>query len=383
MNNIVKWLSVFYATAGSYPKPDSYITLTASGTAIGFQWKAWNSVLWIIKMNADWWKDPLEKSYYTYATNSNQNKFQILGFLEDWSNTALSFMPISFAADYSKRFTITRGDDVWILLSTWTLDPVENKLTTSFTWVDLINTVTPYSMKFSKAQLITWTWIILKSSVAWAGLIWYWPFDEWNWTTVKDISWNGNDWSLSWTIVPAWTGWKVWWALDFNYNSVITKSTFWDNVSSMTINAWIYPRSTGYAATIVSKDNWPWDLIDYRSWYFSLWWTWTGSIYWFKAALWTWDAHNRLDIWSAAEIVLNKWNNVSIIYNGNTMKLCLNWVCSESMKNTWNISTTNNIPVRIWMINYNYYFDWVIDEVRIYDRALSDFEISNLYNSTK
>jgi hypothetical protein len=105
----------------------------------------------MIKMNADWWKDPLEKSYYTYATNSNQSKFQILGFLEDWSNTALSFMPISFAADYSKRFTITRWDNIWILLSSWTLDPVENKLTTSFTWVDLLSQVFTGASSYSMA----------------------------------------------------------------------------------------------------------------------------------------------------------------------------------------------------------------------------------------
>ncbi|EKE28081.1 MAG: hypothetical protein ACD_3C00104G0001, partial [uncultured bacterium (gcode 4)] len=93
MSNIAKWLSVFNAVSGKYPAPNDSITISASWTALRVQGYAWAKVLNMIKLS-EWWKDPLDSGvFYTYSTNAAQSKFQLLWFLEDWSNTALSLNP--------------------------------------------------------------------------------------------------------------------------------------------------------------------------------------------------------------------------------------------------------------------------------------------------
>ena len=64
-------------------------------------------------------RDPLDSAMYTtYSVNVNQAKMQLMSFLEDGTNVS-AFVPTVYAGsetDYSKRYPITRGDTIGILL---------------------------------------------------------------------------------------------------------------------------------------------------------------------------------------------------------------------------------------------------------------------------
>jgi hypothetical protein len=78
-------LEIFFQRTGSVPVPDmNVITLTASGSPIGYQGYVGSNVLSIIKTSEA--RDPLDKKYYTYVTNAGYTKYQVLGLTEN-SNT--------------------------------------------------------------------------------------------------------------------------------------------------------------------------------------------------------------------------------------------------------------------------------------------------------
>ncbi|EKE27240.1 MAG: hypothetical protein ACD_3C00236G0002 [uncultured bacterium (gcode 4)] len=170
MSNIAKWLTVYNAISWNYPKPDSsnIVTITASWTTIWYQWYAWPTVLGIAKLS-NWWKDPLDQTYYTYATNASQSRFQLLWFLEDWSNVVLSYMPHEIPAfagmtegwvyadpsSYSGRYVFTKWDQLWVLLSSWSLTPIQ----LSWTGADVItSTWWTYKAIISNKLTLSWTW---------------------------------------------------------------------------------------------------------------------------------------------------------------------------------------------------------------------------------
>ncbi|EKE30268.1 MAG: hypothetical protein ACD_2C00016G0019 [uncultured bacterium (gcode 4)] len=361
MNNISKWLSINYAMAGKYPMPDSYIALTASGTPASYQWKAWANVLSMIKLS-DWWRDPLDSwVFYTYSINSSQSKFQLMGFLEDWSNSALSFVPISLASDYSKRHPITRWDNIWILLSSWTLDPVENKISNTFTGVDLINAWTwIYVTKLSASETINDT--ILSKYSTW--LIAYWSMDEQGWNILADFSWNWKNWTLSWTTSSAG---KIWNARIFNWTTevVSTANPLIIGTIDFSISAWINNSS---------KKN-----VNYIAWNYNLWNRPGVEFYIYKnkltAWMWTWVTTGATSLW------LNQWYFVTLTRKNSKVNLYVNGVLNGSSINNANIWSANNFSIGNGSDYTSEAFLGAIDEVRVYNRAISDTEVSASYHA--
>jgi general secretion pathway protein G len=387
LNNIAKWLSMFNVTAWSYPKPDSFITITASWNIIWYQWKAWGSVLNIIKIS-NWGKDPLDTStYYTYSTNATQSKFQMLWFLEDWSNSALTFVPKTFAADYSKRFAFIKWDGIGILLSSWTLEPVENQLTPTFTWVDITSTSTPYILKYDKNNSVSGTGVILKAWVISAKwMIWYWDMETLTSSgNLKDISGNGNDWTISWA-TSSW--WKLWNARLFNWTSDyidLPESSIYNFTAPFSISSWIKETKASWYSMIIENYHQSWIVSGYQlgigvTWI--IWLTvWRGLWYgiWtdYQTVFWT----TNLRDW--------QWHFITWEWDWNNLKVYVDWMLQNSI--SWSYAPgwyNGNIRINMWKNEYSPwvsvdYLKWYIDEVRIYNRAITDLEISTLYNFTK
>ncbi|MDD2909249.1 MAG: FISUMP domain-containing protein [Candidatus Gracilibacteria bacterium] len=167
MTNISKGLQVFSAISGRLPLPDDKIYIQASGATIGYQGYAGTNVLNIIKLSAGG-KDPLDTTtYYTYSTNLTQNKFQILGFLEDGTNISLSLSPdftksglgLIYAepSSYSGRYIITKGDNIGILLDSSTWIPSQTLKSS----IDVITTTGTYIAQYSNKEKLTGTGNVL------------------------------------------------------------------------------------------------------------------------------------------------------------------------------------------------------------------------------
>jgi hypothetical protein len=227
-----------------------------------------------------------------------------------------------------------------------------------------------YSSSFSNKRLIDQA----------QGLVGYWPFDEGSGTIAKDLSGNGNDATLysgasacsnpPTTGCPQWMIGKVGYALNFDgiddWAFSTTSIGLPTGASSRTLLAWIKPFSSApgeWKDIIYWGTNTTTQLSDIGipNGRFSF-------------------ASYANDCLGIAQLTLGSWSFVVATYQNNILKLYLNSAldrfCTLSSLNTPS-GTSIYIGVRHGR------FQGLIDEIRIYNRALSDSEIKSLYDATK
>ncbi|EKE27846.1 MAG: hypothetical protein ACD_3C00142G0002 [uncultured bacterium (gcode 4)] len=383
ISNIAKWLGILKASSWKYPKPDNAVSLTASGLIIWYQWEAWSSVLNMIKMNQDWWKDPLEKNYYTFSANSDFSKMELLGFLEDGSNAVLSYSPFdkafesssAYLSDYSKRYPYSKWDPIGVILSSGSLVPIQ----ATWTWID-ITAGWSYVIQLDNKAKATGSWNVLKYAIMNDWLAWYWSFDEWIGTSSHDWSGNGNDWNFSWWII--FVGWKSWfwvtpntntWRILLNFDPSII---MWD----FAVSVWVlFNDFNNDYNQIIHTINWNW---------ISLSWKWpTYAPYNNRTAFYLqqYDQYTRSNsmnsTWSSI-VSTWIWHNLVVTRKWTTSYFYIDWVIDQTSSDYRNITYTgttlslmnNNNP---WL---NTKLNWIIDEFRIYRRSLTDAEIQNMYS---
>jgi hypothetical protein len=99
------------------------------------------------------------------------------------------------------------------------------------------------------------------------------------------------------------------------------------------------------------------------------------------------------DIWNASgsyreieyqSLSLNTWYHVACTYDGTMMRMYINGNLVNSTSCLGNIYSSIGIPLYIGSMNStHYFFRGLIDEVRIYPKALTADQISRSYNQTK
>jgi hypothetical protein len=204
-----------------------------------------------------------------------------------------------------------------------------------------------------------------------SDLVAYWKLDEGLGSTAKDSSPNKNDATLYNS--PVWTTGRSGKALQFNGANYIEApdSSSLDLNSQVTITAWINPSSVSAYNRIVAKSYTsniaPWTMY---------------------GLLFDNANHLRLEIATSGTqnavngvttIPLNQWTFVAETYDGSTMKVYVNGVLDNSTTHTGTIDT-NNIPLSIGRSGFGLdYFKGTIDEVKIWNRALSADEIKKEY----
>jgi hypothetical protein len=199
------------------------------------------------------------------------------------------------------------------------------------------------------------------------GLVGAYAFDEGTGTTALDSSGTGNGGTLS---NAAWTTAGVFGsALSFNGSNAwvsIADSASLDLTTSMTLEAWVRPSSiTSDWRTIILKER-P-----------------SGLAY----ALYAADGASRppagyvsVNGTDAAAVApttlpLNTWTHVAMTYNGATLRLYVNGQLVGSRATTGSAPVSAS-PLRIGgNAVWGEWFSGSIDEVRIYNRALSQAEI--------
>ncbi len=398
LNSIEKWLQLFQIKSWSYPDPDEKINIEASWTVISYQWVVWDNVSRNINMSKTP-TDPLNNIKYVYATNANKNKYQLMALME-WTDY-LSLVTQTYAEDLSTRNPKSIWNNVWIILET------NNSLPT--TTINTYSWTTSYKVLFKWTDSVTWSWNTLFSNIynrrddlmnnkTYASLddslVGYWDMEttttSWALTVLKDLSKYWNNWTCynSWTIVNCWTvwswpqivtwEWKTWKAMSFDgVDDYVQINKNINNTSTKEYTIiWIvksYDLTSNARRVIFEKNAWYFLHINSSG---SIWsdfhnWTW-----W----IWWWILNNKL------QLIINKQSFVWISRSVNTWKIKFisNWDIDTVESSTWNINNsviTSRIWAPAWMIDW--VWKWIIDEVRIYNRALSDSEIRELYNATK
>ena len=217
-----------------------------------------------------------------------------------------------------------------------------------------------------------------------AGLVAWWPFDEGEGMVAVDASGNGRTGFL--TNRPTWAPEPSGSALDFDgSNDYVDVGTFDVAGSALTIAAWIYPEGLDNCSSsdcrILSKATGTAEgdhtfmlstILD-------------GGGSRLRFRLKTANSTSTL-IASSGDLPENTWMHVAAVYDGLTMELFLDGVSVGSVAKSGSI--TPNAAVPVWIgANPTEPSDkpWKgkIDDVRIYDRALSPAELRALPPSSE
>jgi hypothetical protein len=206
-----------------------------------------------------------------------------------------------------------------------------------------------------------------------AGLVAYWPFNEGAGGTTADASGNGHHGVLvngpQWTAEPA---------LDFDgVDDHVDVGAFDVPGGALTVAAWIRPRDLSNCSSsdcrILSKAT---STAEADHW-FMLSTIASGSSAVLRFRLKT-DGSTTTLIAGNGALPQDVWVHAAAVYDGSTMELFLDGVSVGSAAKSGSLSTDPSVGVWIGSnppIASSKPWDGVIDEVRIYNRALTPGEI--------
>jgi hypothetical protein len=212
------------------------------------------------------------------------------------------------------------------------------------------------------------------------GLVGYWNFDEGSGTTAADSSGNGNIGTLSGSTLPTWVSGKIGQALHFDGSSsyVTTSGTpqtlnfsgpftisVWEKADANTAGMWVSKQSgggsTGSGFSLSSSCG--------RS---------CSAVF----SLYQSDGTAK-----SVSLFLNSyisaWNNILAYYDGSSMTLCINGICGTPVAVNGFLAAGSQI-LTIGKKSYTNSFYWpgTLDDIRIYNRALTAQEVLDVYNDT-
>ena len=203
------------------------------------------------------------------------------------------------------------------------------------------------------------------------GLAGYWNMDEGAGTTAYDASDNSHNGTL--TNGPKYTEGKIGNALEFDgsndYVDCGSDSSL-NIIDNVTVEAWIYPESWDSAGydPIVEK---------------------TGShdTGWMLTQDWTELKFKTLENWGVASYAgflssacsLNHWHHLVGVYDDTYIYIYLDGVLKDTTPIVKPTTTTGNLYIGSIPADSKY-FNGAIDEVRIYNRALTASEVRYHYN---
>jgi hypothetical protein len=215
--------------------------------------------------------------------------------------------------------------------------------------------------------------LLLGASVgqAWAAddpyLVGWWMFDEGSGTVAKDSSGKGNDGTLNGA--PKWVGGQLGGALDFDGTDDFVEIPHDLRLSitgAITIAAWTNMRTTSSdEMAIVSKGGWaandlPYELTETRG----------GVIYW--------QFYNDAgrDSCSPNSPSAGEWHHIAATYDGKVFKCYIDGVLAEEWAYA-GAMPQNTASVTIGRRSRGgTFFNGMIDDVRLYDRALTAGQIN-------
>ncbi len=211
------------------------------------------------------------------------------------------------------------------------------------------------------------------------GLVGYWPLDEGRGTKAGDAS--GNGYAATFTGSPAWASGKRAGALNFNGSDTWLTASFNRNVlkngqetGAFTLSAWVKPSGTqnSVESVIMGRSGCHGGLAA-RS---------DNAFGFHLAATDCWTSGTFLS--SGAISDWTNWHHVAGVYNNRAMSIYVDGV----LKNSANFSPSASI----FAYNDNFYLggigsnplyllNGIMDDARVYNRALSAAEVTKLYSS--
>ena len=204
-----------------------------------------------------------------------------------------------------------------------------------------------------------------------SGLVAAYAFAEASGTSVSDASGAGNHGTISGATRT--TAGRFGAALSFdgvNDYVTIADSASLDLTTRMTLEAWVYPTASSGWRTVVLKEI-PGEL--------------SYAIYSrddaARASGWGYIGASPVSTASTSSVTLNAWTHLAVTYDGAALRLYRNGALESTRAISGSLVTSSN-PLRIGgNLIWGEYFAGRIDEVRIYNRALTQAEIQSDMNT--
>ena len=193
------------------------------------------------------------------------------------------------------------------------------------------------------------------------GLMGYWPLDEGSGTVATDHSGNGNTGTL--INSPTWTNGNRGKALSFNGSNTYVQTPTQSITGSITTSAWVYSSNFNQSGFIIGKNsvNTQWELFFQAN----------------DGLLWRGGAQEDSTLCSFP--ANNTWHHIVGTQSGTSGSLYIDGVLCDT--GTPTAIGNGSGTIDIGRFNSGFYFNGKIDDVRLYNRALSAAEVANLYNS--
>jgi len=200
----------------------------------------------------------------------------------------------------------------------------------------------------------------------------HWKFDEGEGTTITDSSSNSNTGNFG-TNEPAWTSsGKFNSAIEFTSSESdyidVAHSDSLSPIEDVTVSAWVKLNSLANYQVIAFKPQYYW-LGFYST---------TGRL---RADLYT-SGYDDLVASSDTALSTGQWYHVTFVYDGSEMILYKNGteIASQNRTGTRDDTYSSVLDIGGDTVSDNYYFDGVIDDIKIYNYALTPEQIKMDYN---
>lgn len=222
------------------------------------------------------------------------------------------------------------------------------------------------------------------------GLVGYWPFNG----NANDESGNGINGTIMGPSLTTDRFGNTNSAFDFNYSNANFSQQNQEiyipynpllNVENITVSYWIFARQyfwTGNPNLTVNIARFQYGYSNPNGQVWGIGYTDSQIIGGLNGPL---GGGDYQAIYSSA-INLNAWNNIVMTYNGDLINLYMNSILIASIPHNLAMNTSGNSGISIGENNsangFWQYTDGKIDDIGIWNRALTQQEITNLYNST-
>lgn len=367
------WGLQFYHTKNNeYPEVTDGFNITSSWSVYAVQWTMWKKTLGLIWVSQDT-VDANTKQPYFYSLSASKQKYGLVSF----QNTQNSFLMWVHANDLTKEYK-------------WNGAPIivnqNNENITSD--IDVLTIADTYEVYFDNNSYWEESNKLLK---------YYYHPNAISIVNFNDDNFDDIVWNLTTTNKkPSITQGKVWNGMLINWDGGglqvdLNKNLLWQQ---LTMSAWVKQKSytTDFTTSsprqcwensIIMRFEWAWAYMvsGYQ-------WDLCGYHYWYEPR----GYHP-----STGTIPLDTWTHVVSVWDGNNLKFYMNWLqvwssINSSYEETYKQSRNVIGSYLIWIEKMDTtkttnslrrYFDWVIDEVGVFNTALSDAEILELYNITK
>jgi len=383
IKNAETWLELFVLKAWKYPEPDNLVSYTWWTSEIK-QWIVWENVTRNIALDKII-KDPLTDDNYVYSIFWKWQYYQLAADQEN-IDTALiqstyASAPVTSIVKWNYKFDPSLPSLILVPSSvswSWIFDP--NVCFVLDWWKNTLNNCVEKKLEMNLDEFDT-------------GLVWYWDmettFSSGGIDYLKDLSGNGNygvfEWtmtyssSFTWWTIGNWLNFNGDWYIEIldsislnpNNNNITLISTFIYKISPyISGNTWIIEKTyTSLVEPYYQYKLWltPNNHNTYNNWALSS----TFSINEIRAS----DTYSNINPFYDWQLV-----NFVSTYNGQTMKFYLNgnnvneinliwelWQYSSNLCFWKSFCSLSNSPSE--------YLYAIIDDIKIYNRALSDEEI--------